>query len=116
MKEGFAREIITRFHSAEEADAAFERRAQVAKGAAPDDTPEIAITAEDGGVGLLRALTLAGLTKSNSEAMRLVEGGGVHLDGRALGKEDVRMKLATGGRHLVRVGSKNRRFAWLVLS
>ncbi len=115
VKEAFAREIVGRFHSAAEADQAFERRREVAKGAAPDDTPEVAVPAEGDGVGLLRALTVAGLTRSNSEAMRLVEGGGVHLDGRALGKDDARMRLPLG-RHLVRVGSKNRRFAWLVVA
>jgi tyrosyl-tRNA synthetase len=115
IKEDFAREIVTRFHSAEEAELALARRRDVANGAVPDDTPEVAVPAEEGGVGLARALTVAGLTKSNSEAMRLVEGGGVHLEGRQLGKEDARMRL-TPGRHLVRVGSKNRRFAWLVVA
>lgn len=116
IKEGFAREVITRFHSAEAAEQAIARRKEIAKGAVPDDTPEIPVAGEGGGIGLAKALAVAGLTKSGSEAMRLIEGGGVHLDGRALGKDDARLRLDTGTTYLVRVGSKNRRFARLVVS
>jgi tyrosyl-tRNA synthetase len=116
VKEAFAREITARFHSPEEADAALERRREIAKGAVPDDAPEITVPAEAGAVGLARAMTAAGLAKSNSEAMRAIEGGAVHVDGRQLGKADARMTLSSGGRYLVRVGSKNRRFAWVVVA
>jgi tyrosyl-tRNA synthetase len=116
VKEGFAREIVTRFHSAAAADEAITRRREIARGAVPDDTPEIPLAAEGGALGLAKALAVAGLTRSSSEATRLIEGGGVHLDGRALGKDDARMRLAAGRTYLVRVGSKNRRFARLVVS
>lgn len=116
VKEGFAREIITRFHAAEAAEQAIARRREIAKGAVPDDTPEIPVPTEGQGIGLAKALTVAGLTRSSSEAMRLIEGGGVHLDGKPLGKDDARMRLEAGRTVLVRVGSKNRKFARLVVS
>lgn len=115
IKESFAIEIVTRFQGPEAAAEALARRKEVAKGAVPDDTPEVAVPTEDGSVGLAQALKVAGLAKSSSEAMRLIEQGGVHLDSRQLHKDDARMRLASGARHLVRVGSKNRRFAWLVV-
>ncbi len=115
IKQAFAMEIVTRFHGQAAADDALARRKDVAKGAVPEDTAEHHIASENGGVGLAQALKVAGLAKSSSEAMRLVEQGGVHLDGKALAKDDARMRLVAGARHLVRVGSKNRRFAWLIV-
>lgn len=113
IKEAFAIEIVTRFHGKDAAAEALARRKDVAKGAVPDDTPVIRVVGEGGGVGLAQALKLADLAKSSSEAMRLIEQGGVHLDGKQLTKDDARMRLTVGGEHLVRVGSKNRRFAYL---
>jgi tyrosyl-tRNA synthetase len=71
---------------------------------------------EAGGEALwmAKALSLAGLAKSTSEGARLVKSGAVHLDGEVL--RDDQAKLQKGHTYLVRVGSKNRRFAKLVLS
>jgi tyrosyl-tRNA synthetase len=114
VKEGFAREIVTRFHSVEAADAALERRRSVSKGGLPDDIEEIRVSAEGESLWIGKALALAGLAKSSSEGGRLVKGGAVHVDGEVV--KDEQAKLARGKRYLVRVGSKNRKFAYLLVS
>jgi tyrosyl-tRNA synthetase len=112
-KELFAVEIVTRYHSAEAAEAALARRRKVAEGGLPEQIDEIAITAESDAVMIGKALALAGLASSGSEGARLVKGGAVHVDHEVV--KDEKLKLAKGKRYLVRVGSKNRRFAWLVV-
>ncbi|HVY46377.1 MAG TPA: tyrosine--tRNA ligase [Minicystis sp.] len=113
VKEAFAVEIVTRFHTAEAARAALERRHEIARGAAPTDAQEIRVKVDAADIWIAKALSLAGLAESTSAAARLVKGGGVHVDGAAV--KDEHAKLARGGRYLVRVGSKNRRFAVLVI-
>jgi len=111
VKELFAEEIVTRFHSADDARAALERRRNVAAGGLPENIEEITVDAEGDALWIGKALALAKLAPSSSEGGRLVKGGAVHLDGEVL--KDDRAKLQKGRRYLVRVGSKNRRFAYL---
>jgi tyrosyl-tRNA synthetase len=113
MKELFAREVVTRFHSAADADAAIERRHSVAAGGLPEEVESLEVTADGDTLWLGKALSLAGLTKSSSEGGRLLKGGAVHLDGEVV--KDEKAKLQKGQSYLVRVGSKNRRFARLVV-
>jgi tyrosyl-tRNA synthetase len=113
VKERFACEIVTRFHSAADAEDALSRRRSVAKGDVPDDVEEHSVPADGEALWIAKALSAAGLAKSTSEGARLVQGGAVHVDGRQLKKDDAQLKLAKGQRYLVRVGSKNRKFAYL---
>ena len=63
-----------------------------------------------GGVAELAwALKQANLAESTSAARRLVEQGGVEIDGQRV--TDPKARLLPGSVHLVRVGSKTRRFA-----
>ncbi len=74
-----AKEIITRFHSADDADTAeqeFIDRFQ--KGAIPNDMPEFTFTGE---IGLANLLKNAKLVDSTSEAIRMVQQGGVKING-----------------------------------
>lgn len=114
VKEDFAIEIVTRFHSAEEAQAALHRRRNVAAGGLPDHVEEAEIAAEGDHIWMAKALSLAGLTKSTSEARRLIGGGAVQVDHQAV--RDEQHKLPKGGRYLVRVGSKNRQFKYLKIT
>lgn len=114
VKEFFAQEIVTRFHSEDAAKAALERRRTVATGGLPDVVEEITITAEGESVGIGKALALAGLAPSTSEGMRLVKGGAVHVDGVVV--KDEKAKLLKGPQYLLRVGSKNRRFLRLTIT
>ncbi|WP_437999159.1 tyrosine--tRNA ligase [Sorangium sp. So ce185] len=113
VKELFAQEVVTRFHSADDARAALERRRSVAAGGLPEVIEELHVASDRDAIPIGKALALAGLAKSTSEALRLVKGGAVHLDGEVI--KDDQLKLERGKRFLVRVGSKNRRFAYLVV-
>ncbi len=110
IKGVFAREIVARFHgddAAGRAAAEFER--VYAKDAVPDEVPRVEVDSHGGVAELAWALKQANLVASTSEARRLVEQGGVEMDG--LRVTDPKTRLAPGTEHLVRVGSKNRRFA-----
>ncbi|MDP8100528.1 tyrosine--tRNA ligase [Phocoenobacter atlanticus] len=97
-----AKEIIARFHSDADADAAeqeFINRFQ--KGAMPDDMPEFTF---EGEMGLATLLKEAGLSPSTSEAMRSVKGGGVRIDGEKV--EDPRLTIKTGTTAVYNVGKR----------
>jgi len=101
-------EITARFHGAAAAVAAqadFELRA---RGGVPDTIPEITLAGAPLPIGAL--LKQANLAPSTSEALRLVDGGGVRIDGAPVG--DRTLKLAPGT-YVVQVGK--RRFARVTL-
>ena len=104
-----AREICTRFHSASAADAAerdFELRA---RGGVPDDIAAVSLKGAPLGIGIL--LKQANLAPSSSEALRLVDAGGVRVDGSVVSDRALRL---TAGTYVVQVGK--RRFARVTLS
>jgi tyrosyl-tRNA synthetase len=110
IKAIFAREMVARFHgpvAAERAAAEFHR---VYSGdAVPAEVPEVEVRPQGGVAELAWALKQANLVASTSEARRLVEQGGVEVDGGRV--TDPKGRLEPGRAYLVRVGSKNRRFA-----
>lgn len=103
-----AKEITTRFHSAAAADAAEADFNNRAKGGVPDEIAEVSLSGAPLGIGAL--LKQAGLAPSGSEAMRLIEGNGVRVDGSVVG--DKGLKLAAGT-YVVQVGK--RKFARVTL-
>lgn len=113
VKELFAKEMVTRFHAAADADAALARRKSVAAGGLPENIEELAVVTETDALLIGKALALAGLAPSANEGARLVKGGAVHVDSEVV--KDDKARLHKGQRYLVRVGSKNRRFAWLTV-
>ena len=81
VKVAFAQEIVARFHSAAAADGAlvdFEARHH---GGIPDDMPEVSVQSTGASIPITQLLKQAGLTPSASEAVRMIEQGGVKLDG-----------------------------------
>jgi tyrosyl-tRNA synthetase len=110
IKALFAREIVERFHGPEVADATEREFSRVYSGdAVPDDVPRVEVVPQGPVAELAWALKQANLVASTSEARRLIEQGGVEVDGQRV--TDPRSPLARGREHMVRVGSKNRRFA-----
>jgi tyrosyl-tRNA synthetase len=104
-----AKEITARFHSAAAADAAeadFDKRA---RGGVPDDLAQVALSGAPLAIGAL--LKQANLAPSTSEAMRLIEGHGVRVDGAVV--SDKGLKLAAGT-YVVQVGK--RKFARVTLA
>lgn len=104
-----AKEITTRFHSAAAADAAEADFANRARGGVPDDIPVVSLAVGLIGIGAL--LKQANLAPSSSEALRLVDGGGVRVDGSVV--SDKGLKLGPGT-YVVQVGK--RKFARVTLS
>ncbi len=104
-----AKEITARFHSAAAADAAEHDFNLRARGGVPEVIPERVITGAPLGIGAL--LREALLAPSSSEGLRLVEGGGVKVDGNVV--SDRGLKLAAGT-YVLQVGK--RKFARVRLS
>ena len=104
-----AKEITARFHSAAAADAAEHDFNLRARGGVPEVIPERVITGAPLGIGAL--LREALLAPSSSEGLRLVEGGGVKVDGSVV--SDRGLKLAAGT-YVLQVGK--RKFARVRLS
>ena len=104
-KKRLAAMIVDRFHGAgagERARQAFE--AQFSRGQLPEDIPEAEMAAGDGGLWIARALTGAGLTASNGEAIRLIRQGALSIDGERVTDKD--LKLAPGGPYLIKLGKR----------
>lgn len=119
VKEAFAEEVVTRFHSAEAATEALARRRNVAKGGLPDKIDEAHVAADEkGSIWIARAMKDTGLAPSTSEALRLIRGGAVYVGEGALpdaATKDEKLALAKGKKYLVRVGSKNRKFLFVTV-
>ncbi|MDZ4254163.1 MAG: tyrosine--tRNA ligase [Sulfuritalea sp.] len=103
-----AQEIVTRFHSAKDAEAALaEFEARFQRGVLPEDMPEISVVAGS----LAQVLKAAGLTSSTSDALRMIDGGGVRIDGEKVGNRNA--ALSAGGCVVLQVGK--RKFARVTL-
>jgi tyrosyl-tRNA synthetase len=105
VKVAFAKEIVARFHDAGAAEAAvadFESRFR--RDEIPADMPEVSIPANGDTLALSQVLKQAGLTASASEALRMIEQGGVKIDGEKVG--DKAFKLAKGTQSVLQVGKR----------
>jgi tyrosyl-tRNA synthetase len=104
-----AKEITARFHSAAAADAAEQDFINRSKGGIPDEIPEVLLSGAPMGIGAL--LKAAGLAPSTTEAGRLIDGGGVRIDGAVISDKGLKVEA---GSHVVQVGK--RKFARVTLS
>jgi tyrosyl-tRNA synthetase len=103
VKVGFAQEIVARFHSNRAAEAALlDFEARFRRGAIPDHMPEKILHAEKDGLPIAQLLKQAGLTASTTEALRLIEQGGIKLNGEKV--SDKTIKLSPGQTAIVQVG------------
>jgi len=112
VKVAFAKEIVARFHShlaAERAEADFQARFR--QGQIPDEMPEHVLKLEQDQLALTQVLKAVGLTSSSSEAMRMIDQGGVRMDGERI--SDKAIVLRRGGPFVLQVGK--RKFARVTL-
>jgi tyrosyl-tRNA synthetase len=110
VKALFAGEVITRFHSAADAETARREFEATYMGSdLPDEIPEIRVHTDGPDLWIAKALSVAGLVATTSDGKRLVEQGGVEIDGERI--KDSQHRLARGKSYVVRAGSKKRRFA-----
>ena len=115
IKALFARELVTRFHDDAAAQAAAAEFEKIYAGdAIPADVKELTVSTDGPTLWIAKALSSAGLVKSTGEGKRLVEQGGVELD--QVRVTDANLQLEKGKRYLPKVGSKNRRFAYVVVA
>ncbi|KAA9162006.1 tyrosine--tRNA ligase, partial [Delftia sp. BR1] len=103
-----AKEITARFHSAALADAAEQDFNNRSKGGIPDQIDEVSLSGAPLGIGAL--LKQANLAPSTSEANRLIDGGGVRVDGSAISDRGLKLEAGT---YVVQVGK--RKFARVTL-
>jgi tyrosyl-tRNA synthetase len=105
-------EMVLRFHGQTAASRAKENFiARFQQGAIPENIPEIEIPGRVDGLGITNLLKEAGLAKSTSEAMRLIDQGGVRLNGQSV--EDKGLRIEPGAKCMLQVGK--RRFARVTL-
>jgi tyrosyl-tRNA synthetase len=100
-----AEELITRFHNKAAAAAAqedFITRFQ--KGALPDDLPEVSVDVEKADLPIANLLKNAGLVESTSEAFRMIQQGGVKIDGVKV--EDRNLLISKGTIAVIQVGKR----------
>jgi len=108
-KELLAREIVSRFHSAAAAEHAAQDFALRASGGVPDEIDEVTLAGAPLAIGQL--LKQSRLAPSTSEALRLVDQGGVRIDGALV--SDKALKVGAGT-FVVQVGK--RKFARVTLN
>jgi tyrosyl-tRNA synthetase len=114
IKAMFATELVTRFHGADAATRAAVEFARVySADALPDDIATVKVATGGATLWIAKALSAAQLVKSTGEGKRLVEQGGVEVDQKRV--TDANHQLERGKKYLLRVGSKNRRFAYVVV-
>jgi tyrosyl-tRNA synthetase len=100
-----AQEIVARFHTQKAAeDALTEFEARFQKGVLPDNMPEISVVSVDGSISIAHLLKQANLVVSTSEALRMIEQGGVKLDGEKV--SDKALQLKVGAVVVAQVGKR----------
>ncbi len=112
-KKHLAAELVTRFHSADaavQAAADFTQRFQQRE--RPDDIETITLAEPEQTVWICHLLRTAGLTKSTSEARRLIHQGGVRVDGERV--EDPDLQIASQGEKILQIG--RRRFVKILFT
>ncbi|MBI2508617.1 MAG: tyrosine--tRNA ligase [Betaproteobacteria bacterium] len=108
VKVAFAREIVARFHGSAAADKALgDFEARFRQREIPADIPEVRLAGVGDGMAIAQVLKRSGLTASTSEAVRMIDQGGVRIDGEKV--SDKSLKLARGEKFVIQVG--RRKFA-----
>ncbi|MFL6633462.1 MAG: tyrosine--tRNA ligase [Massilia sp.] len=108
-KVALAQEIVARFHSRQAAEDALADFVNRSKGGIPDDVPEVAIGGAP--LGLPQLLRQTGLCASSSEAMRMIDQGGVRIDGTVVADKALQVQAGT---FVLQVGK--RKFARVTLA
>ncbi|MBK7354515.1 tyrosine--tRNA ligase [Propionivibrio sp.] len=107
-----AQEIVARFHGAAAAvDALSDFETRFRQGAIPEDVDDVVLTGDGQPMAIAQILKKAGLTASTSEALRMIDQGGVRIDGVKI--EDRNLLLQGSGPFVLQVGK--RKYARVVI-
>ena len=109
IKVAIAQEIVTRFHNKQAAEDALTDFMNRSKGGIPDDIVEINVSGAP--MGISQLLKQSNLCASSSEAMRMVDQGGVRVDGAVINDKNLPMQAGT---MVLQVGK--RKFAKVTLT
>ncbi len=113
VKADLAKEIVGRFHGSAAAAAALaDFEARFRRNEIPAELPEVSLAAKGDGLAIAQVLKQAGLCANASEAQRLVEQGGVKVNGEKV--SDRSLKLGRGEQAIVQVGK--RKFARVTIT
>lgn len=113
VKVQLAMEIVERFHNKEEAEKALaDFETKFKRNEIPEDLEEQTIQLQNDSIGLGILLKQSGLVASTSEGARMIEQGGVKINGEKI--SDKNYQLNKGDSFVVQVGK--RKFAKLVLA
>jgi len=105
VKARFAAEIVERFHDRDAAKASREEfDARFRQGAIPEDLVEQVIQVEGEAAPLVQVLKSSGVCPSTSEAHRMIEQGGVRVNGEKI--VDKALKLGAGATYVLQVGKR----------
>ncbi|MER3525066.1 MAG: tyrosine--tRNA ligase [Ignavibacteria bacterium] len=105
LKRRLARELVTLYHNVEAAQAAEAEFDRVfVKKDVPDEMPEIALAADQGGMGIVELLTATKLVASKGEARRMIAQGAVSINGERVAHESAFIQLR--GDIVVKVGKR----------
>ena len=99
-KKTLATEATALMHGREKAEAAAETaRKTFEQGATAEGLPTVEVAKSDlaGGIGVLAAFVQAGLVKSNGEARRQIQGGGLKVNDEAVSDEKAQLTAANVG-------------------
>ena len=112
VKVRFAQEIVARFHDRAAAERSLEDfEARFRHGGVPEGLVEQVIEVSAEGAPIAQVLKSAGLCPSRSDALRMIEQGGVRVDADKVSDKD--LKLSAGSTYVLQVGK--RKFAKVTL-
>jgi tyrosyl-tRNA synthetase len=103
-KVSLAQEIVVRFHSKNDADAALAEFEARKSGAAPENMPELTVHSAEAEMLLTQICKQTDLSDSTSGAARLIEGRGLKVDGVTI--EDKALKLSKGKTYVIQAGKR----------
>ena len=107
LKAKLAKVIIADFHSQKEAKKAEEEFERIfSRGELPDEMEERRIKCQAEPQWLPPLLVSLGLASSNSHARRLIEQGGVYLDGQRVEEPDLELDISKPQEIIIRVGKR----------
>jgi tyrosyl-tRNA synthetase len=113
IKVQFAKEIVAQYHGPAAADrAVLDFEARFRQGEMPADMASIVLEGGPEGLAIGHVLKQAGLTASTSEALRMIDQGGVRLNGEKV--SDRELKITRGAQVVLQVGK--RKFARVTIA
>ncbi len=106
LKKRLGQEIVKLYHGQEAAQAAqagFEK--QFSKREVPDEVPDLLIESDNIEAWLPHVIVASKVAASNSAAMRLIQQGGVKINGETVTDKDFKVSLGDGV--IIKIGKKN---------